>query len=574
MPQSPSGWAPLTEPTSPQAPDLARVPPSAAPVEATEPTCPLSPLPPTSPCSPELSPSPVRAPAPRPVEANKVEEEAANEPASKVELIQADAAVVSSAITEKTTDFADDCDGIRRRPSLSAAALAAATAAGDRRSLLERFQRAGAGNAATAAVARSELLAGPQPAWERLEATRGHAALLRHLEAGEVALNKALLQGTSGSVQALLEVLQGPSGGPSSAAPWVLALLQEMLREDAACFALFEATARVRTDGLRPLVRLLEGPKMEQHLADQVAWLLTAVLGHVPAAATEAQVKDLIPVLLGADAEPALSDVGVLDAIANLLKAGEFRRAVWAAPGVQECVLGVDPQCGSPQLLYKSVFALWMLSFDAAGAEALRESRAIKLLRDILANCRAEKVARLGVAVLRNALSHSALAEDIAAEGVLEVVQNLQLEKWRDAELYEDLRDLSTSVASQVQALSGVDRFERELLSGQLRWGPLHLPAFWAENALQLEGRSGRTLALLTELLRSPHSDSTTLAVACRDVGELVSAHPHATKRAAELHVKERVMELMVSEAPGQQEVRKEALLCYQRLLLCKWQAA
>merc|ERR1740121_1552109 len=96
---------------------------------------------------------------------------------------------------------------------------------------------------------------------------------------------------------------------------------------------------------------------------------------------------------------------------------------------------------------------------------------------------------------------------------------------------------------------------------------------FWAENVLKFESNDFRPLKLLAALLRDG-VDNTTLAVACHDVGEFVALHALGKKKAADLGVKERVMQLMGGESsdPGQREVRREALLCCQKIMLNKWQ--
>lgn len=48
--------------------------------------------------------------------------------------------------------------------------------------------------------------------------------------------------------------------------------------------------------------------------------------------------------------------------------------------------------------------------------------------------------------------------------------------------------------------------------------------------------------------------------------------HPLGKKQIADLGVKDRVMKLMSSSAPTYKEVRREALLCCQKIMLHKWQ--
>lgn len=48
--------------------------------------------------------------------------------------------------------------------------------------------------------------------------------------------------------------------------------------------------------------------------------------------------------------------------------------------------------------------------------------------------------------------------------------------------------------------------------------------------------------------------------------------HPLGKKQISGLQVKERVMELMGSQDPAHRDVRREALLCCQKIMLNKWQ--
>merc|ERR1712176_1721414 len=107
----------------------------------------------------------------------------------------------------------------------------------------------------------------------------------------------------------------------------------------------------------------------------------------------------------------------------------------------------------------------------------------------------------------------------------------LEYEKWRDAELYDDIRDMSAQIQTRVQEMSNFDRYERELREGRLKWGFIHSSKFWAENVLKFEQNDWRALKLLAALLYS--DDPTTLAVACPDLGEFVTLHPLGKRQIA-----------------------------------------
>lgn len=435
-------------------------------------------------------------------------------------------------------------------------------------SLIEKYK--GAESDAPGASAEHHLkVLDFKPEWERYEATRTYANLLKHIEPDAPAVKtKAILQGNLSTLQALLDALQMQDDKPVQ---WILAFLYDLLREDSSCYALFEEAAKSQINVYKPLMMVLGRSRLDSYIADKVVWLLSAIMGNVPRLFSDEQVKGLVAKLLETS-DPKCTELGVLDAICNLLKADSYRSLVWSIPGVSDRIFRIMPRSSPSPCLYKCVFAIWMLTFDPEITADLKNLHVIKKIRDILTFSRVEKVARLCLTVLRNMLSHKALCEEIVEEGLLEAVQQLEFEKWRDPDLYEDIRDMSSLISTEVQALSNYDRYERELSSGSLQWGFIHSSKFWSENVMKFEQNDFRALKMLAGLLQSDATDATTLAVACHDVGEFVALHPLGKKKVAQLNVKERVMQLMGSTEPQHREVRREALLCCQKIMLNKWQ--
>merc|ERR1712113_1004572 len=135
-----------------------------------------------------------------------------------------------------------------------------------------------------------------------------------------------------------------------------------MLREDSICFSLFECVQ------LNALSSLFQKPKMEAYVADKIAWLLSALIGNSPGMFAESNVTYLLSFLQPVNSVTYLptpcTDLGVLEAITNLLKSDTYRELVWPTTGVPERIFKLDPRTDSSAGLYRSVFALWMLSFD------------------------------------------------------------------------------------------------------------------------------------------------------------------------------------------------------------------
>jgi V-type H+-transporting ATPase subunit H len=267
------------------------------------------------------------------------------------------------------------------------------------------------------------------------------------------------------------------------------------------------------------------------------------------------------------------SEQGVIDTITNLLKSDVFRSVVWSRKEVKDVITGVNVKTAEASVVYKYAFSIWLLSFDASLAEDLKALKAVDKLKDIIAVNRVEKVVRISLTALNNLLPSKELREEIVESNILDSVQNLEYEKWRDAELYDEIREMSSSIANAVAEVSNFDRYERELQTGKLSWGYCHTSKFFGENITKFDKNNFKVVKDLCGLLYES-SDPETLAVACHDVGQFVALHPLGKKKVADLGIKERIMELMSTSGEENRQMTREALLCCQKIMLNKWQEA
>jgi len=436
-------------------------------------------------------------------------------------------------------------------------------------SLLDRIRTATSDQTSTATESvRAELLGSQAPDWSKYAGTKSAATDLAALSMGMPAeAKKAAFEHKSHLLSACMKAV----GVTEDVTParWILTLICDMLREDSSCFGLFENVSPAGPLMLTvPLLTAIQRQGADQYVADRAAWLLSAVIGHSPTNFKQQQVQDFLDLILRQN--QTCSEVGVLDAAVNVMKANVFRAEVWNRAAVSGMVMGVAPQTAPPANLYKCVFAMWLLSFEDDAQIKLQADVLVKKVREILCHSRVEKVVRLSLTVLKNLLARPAFAEEVVEQALLEVVQQLEYEKWRDTELYDEIRDLASMISTRVQDMTNFDRYERELQEGHLKWGFIHSSKFFVDNVLKFEQNDFRALKLLGGLLDS--SDPTTLAVACHDIGEFVATHPLGKKQISRLHVKERVMELMSSADSAHRDVRREALLCCQKMMLNKWQ--
>eukprot|EP00928_Gymnodinium_smaydae_P053944 TRINITY_DN3780_c0_g7_i1.p1 TRINITY_DN3780_c0_g7~~TRINITY_DN3780_c0_g7_i1.p1 ORF type:complete len:432 (+),score=129.49 TRINITY_DN3780_c0_g7_i1:100-1395(+) len=403
-----------------------------------------------------------------------------------------------------------------------------------------------------------------KPKWESLGVSGAQAALLRLLEPDAQPLKmRAMIHGDMNILQASFDAmgLQDPK-----AVGWILTVYQNMLREDSSCFSLFDEALKQKMQVAKPLQALLE--RKDRYIMDVAAWLLTAIMGYTPHYFSEADAVSVIGKIIAG----GCTEQGKIDAIANLLKSDKFRASTWKQSSVSACVFGVDTKLAQAQVLYKSVFAIWLITFDKSLVGSLIPQNIVARMQDILAQSRVEKVVRITLTVVRSLLSHRELCEQILELNLLDTVQSLEFEKWRDAELYDDIREVSQQIANQVHEMSNFDRYESELNSGKLTWSSVHTSKFWGENVMKFDQNDFRALKTLATLLMNPRTDPTTLAVACHDIGEFCTLHPLGKKKVAQLAIKERVMELMTLVKDDQRELRREALLCCQKIMLNKWQ--
>eukprot|EP00931_Biecheleriopsis_adriatica_P088057 TRINITY_DN62448_c0_g1_i1.p1 TRINITY_DN62448_c0_g1~~TRINITY_DN62448_c0_g1_i1.p1 ORF type:complete len:469 (+),score=115.28 TRINITY_DN62448_c0_g1_i1:72-1409(+) len=433
-------------------------------------------------------------------------------------------------------------------------------------SLLSKYQQVDGGSDLSKAAETHQAILSFKPDWDSYDATKASASVLKLIDTNSAAIkNKSLIQSHIQVLQSLMNALQIQDEKPVQ---WILTLFYDMLREDSSSYCIFEEAAKNQINVFKPLMSVLQKPGMDTYSTDKAAWLLSAVIGHVPGSFSQADVTGLLDSLR----TPArCSELGQLEAVVNLLKSDTFRKLVWSTQGVPDMIFKIQKTAPSP-LLYKCVFAMWALSFDADATQTMKDMHIIKKLREILTYCRVEKVVRLCLTVLKSFLGSKGLCEDIVEEGILEAVQQLEFEKWRDAELYDEIKEMAVQISSEVSELSNFDRYERELQTGSLQWGFIHSNKFWAENVMKFESNDFRALKMLASLLQSPSTDAVTLAVACHDIGEFVTLHPLGKKKIAQLQVKEKVMQLMGSNDPAYRDVRREALLCCQKIMLNKWQ--
>jgi hypothetical protein len=227
------------------------------------------------------------------------------------------------------------------------------------------------------------------------------------------------------------------------------------------------------------------------------------------------------------------------------------------------------------QLLYESTLCLWLLSMSSAVVKDI-ELQTLKDLSLLVAEKPREKVVRVAIATLRNVVVGSdrqkELCEFLQTTDLYKSLDQLKTSRTTDPEIAQDVKSLSEILENNYRVLSSVERYWKELQSGQLKWGNMHKDLFWKENIRQMENNDFAVVKRLVELLdveKKNDEDLLTMAVACSDLGLFVQFYPNGKKIATTLGAKTKVMMFLDHK---DEMVRKNALLCISKMLVSQWE--
>ena len=138
------------------------------------------------------------------------------------------------------------------------------------------------------------------------------------------------------------------------------------------------------------------------------------------------------------------------------------------------------------------------------------------------------------------------MAEYVVETDAYQAVASLEYEKWRDSQMYEDIREVASLLDTATNAYTIFERYEKELATGQLKWSFIHTDKFWLENVLKFDKEDFAAIKNVSKLLSS--NDHETLAVACFDIGEFARLHPNGKIVLNRINAKAPVMLLMAHE--------------------------
>eukprot|EP00923_Selenidium_pygospionis_P025598 GHVN01045204.1.p1 GENE.GHVN01045204.1~~GHVN01045204.1.p1 ORF type:complete len:462 (+),score=79.97 GHVN01045204.1:78-1463(+) len=309
----------------------------------------------------------------------------------------------------------------------------------------------------------------------------------------------------------------------------------------------------------------------EKYTADKAAFLLSGLIARSPSLTYSNE--QIAAVVAKAIKSPCnLTEFGQLDTLCNILKLDEQRDTVIASPNFIDFLKHhlAPSRLSSAHhtpCLYKAAFCVWCLSFNKEKVKWLLANDLISSLCALLNECRTEKVVRVCIHTLKNALDNDEAVELMIEQKSVQTLTLLEYEKWRDSEMYDEIREGLHHLHMKINLFSNFARYKLELDKQKLKWSFLHSEKFWHENVMQFEDSEFEAVKKLSKLLRS--DDVETVCVACHDLGEFARLHPAGKQICQKLQLKGYIMMLMQSTT---REIGREALLACQKLMLQRWQ--
>jgi len=143
---------------------------------------------------------------------------------------------------------------------------------------------------------------------------------------------------------------------------------------------------------------------------------------------------------------------------------------------------------------------------------------------------------------------------------------------WVDKDINELLDKLYEYVDKNYKVFNSIEKFKKEVNKRTLKWGPVHSEKFWQENAFHFNEKENLELIKVLVSLVDPMNevDDKTKAIACFDLGEFARFFSFGRTYLDQLGLKEKMIHLMgMKNATA--EIKKEAITCYQKLLMNSW---
>ena len=357
---------------------------------------------------------------------------------------------------------------------------------------------------------------------------------------------------------------------------YLLTILLEFVKEDAERLAHFRGALESEEIPFSSLTGLMNNKS--DYVCTQSLALLSLIVSnkHVAIQHRVEVVQTLATALTPhSDRTAETSLPSLVSSCKNVLQADDCRGAFVGAGGHAALAAQLEKWPQAHQLTYNIMLCLWLISFNEEGKLAFHKGPALRGLLTCVQTHPKEKVLRVGLATLRNLSADQALGEQMSIHGLAKTVSVYSLRHWDDEDVDEDLGVLDACMKKCDQILSTWDVYEKDLFSGSLTWSSVHKnEVFWKENCRQFVEKDFELLRVLIALIKESEKkivevSSTTLAVACFDLGQFAVFYPNGKSIVKDLGGKVAVMQRL--QHPDA-TVQREALVCLQKLMVTNWE--
>ena len=256
-----------------------------------------------------------------------------------------------------------------------------------------------------------------------------------------------------------------------------------------------------------------------------------------------------------------------------LLKTNELAKKFTDNQGFNILSNLLETNClNSGQIAYNVVCTLWILSYHEFTVKHFEDYTIaiIEKVSKILDFFNWEKIVRIMLMLFDNLKEIETCQEHLSDIDSLNLIIKLQNRHWVDDDINKKLETLFEYFDQNQKVFSSIEKFRNQVNRRQLRWGPCHTEKFWQENCIYFDKVENLHLIdiIVNDCLTS--LDERVIAVACFDLGEFARFYHHGKEFLERLNVKERMTRLMRDKFMSS-EVKKEAITCYQKLLMNSW---
>ncbi|UKK02467.2 vacuolar ATP synthase subunit H [Theileria orientalis] len=300
----------------------------------------------------------------------------------------------------------------------------------------------------------------------------------------------------------------------------------------------------------------------DKRIVEKTLYLLTGFVAHGRGCFSDDQVDSVVKLLLKLSIDPYAK----LHALSNVLQLKK-NHALVQNPAVLALLRAGLGRESPPNTQYKCVFCVWLVSRSEEYVPVLHDNELVRLLCELLAATKVEKVIRICLLVFGNLLGNAQCLEVMVETNVLQTLTLLAYDKWHDDELYDNIHRLHAQLENKTFKLSNFERYCAELATGLLRWSILHSEKFWLLHNEKFEQDEFVHISKLVELLDS--SDATTVSIACFDLGEFARLYRNGKRICKKFKVKDKVMDLITNK---DRDIARQAMLCAQKLMVQHWQ--